>query len=333
MLRVLVLLCGYGLALAAAASEQESVRIALTREASAAPLFVAVSSGYFKAEGLDPRVTFLNAGPSVYAAVASGNADIGLVSLSAPFYSYAAGHGLKIIASRSSDQTGFPIHVLLVSRKAQTAGFSGVRGLAHARIGITDTDSETYYALFNIASRFGLDPGSIKIVSLKSPAGELRALSHDEIAAAVLPFATALQSANKGGRLLPLSDFAEWQQGVVFATAKNIAANRNLIERFVRAYQRGAADYQLNFLHYDDGGDFIPGPNYDRYLDAISREVGISPAMLAITKTYCDRRANLDQADIKKQVQFWQDQGRLDKNIAAADLLDLSFIGEETIAP
>jgi len=55
--------------------------------------------------------------------------------------------------------------------------------------------------------------------------------------------------------------------------------------------------------------------------------------MLAITKTYCDRRANLDEADIKKQVQFWQDQGRLDKNIAAADLLDLSFIGEETVAP
>ena len=41
----------------------------------------------------------------------------------------------------------------------------------------------------------------------------------------------------------------------------------------------------------------------------------------------------LDVADIKKQVQFWQDQGRLDKRIVADDLLDVSFIGEETIAP
>jgi hypothetical protein len=31
-------------------------------------------------------------------------------------------------------------------------------------------------------------------------------------------------------------------------------------------------------------------------------------------------------------VRFWQDRGQLDKRIAAADLLDLSFIGEETIA-
>ena len=31
-------------------------------------------------------------------------------------------------------------------------------------------------------------------------------------------------------------------------TAKNIATTRNLIDRFMRAYQRGTADYQLNFL-------------------------------------------------------------------------------------
>ena len=256
-----------------------------------------------------------------------------MASLSAPFYSYAAAHGLKMIASRSSDQTGFPMYALLVSRKAHAAGFTGVRELAHARIGIADTDSGTYYALFNIVSRFGLDPGSIKTISLKSPAGELGALSRGDVDAALLPFATALHSASRREPLLPLSDFAQWQQGVVFTTAKNIATRRNLIDRFMRAYQRGTADYQLNFLSYDDGGDFIPGPHYDKYLDLIARQVRISSDMLAVTKTYCDRRANLDVTDIKKQVQFWQDQGRLDKRVAAVDLLDLSFIGEETIAP
>ena len=112
-----------------------------------------------------------------------------MASLSAPFYSYAAAHGLKMIASRSSDQTGFPMYALLVSRKAHAAGFTGVRELAHARIGIADTDSGTYYALFNIVSRFGLDPGSIKTISLKSPAGKLGALSRGDVDAALLPFA------------------------------------------------------------------------------------------------------------------------------------------------
>jgi NitT/TauT family transport system substrate-binding protein len=329
----LVLLCGFGLTHGVVAGERESARIALTREASAAPLLVAVAAGYFKAEGLDLEVTFLKTDPYVSAAAASGKVDIGMAGLSASFYSYAAAHSLKMIAARSSDQSGFPMYALLISRKAHEAGFTGVRGLAHARIGITGTDSGTYYALFNIASRFGLDPGSIKTISLKSPSGELWALSRGDIDAALLPFAIALHSASRSEMLLPLSNFAQWQQGVVFTTAKNIATRRNLIDRFMRAYQRGTADYQLNFLSYDDGGDFIPGPHYDKYLDLIARQVQISPDMLAITKTYCDRRANLDVADIKKQVQFWQDQGRLDKRIAAADLLDLSFIGEEAIAP
>jgi hypothetical protein len=62
----------------------------------------------------------------------------------------------------------------------------------------------------------------------------------------------------------------------------------------------------------------------------IARQLQISSAILAKTKTYCDRRANLDVADIVNQVRFWQDRGRLDKGVAAANLLDLSFIGEET---
>jgi NitT/TauT family transport system substrate-binding protein len=328
---ILALLCCSGLPLAA--DELEPVRIGVTREASAASLFIAIDAGYFKAEGLVPQVTFLKADPSVSAAVASGKADIGMAGLSAAFYSYAAGHSLKMIASRSSDQTRFPMYALLISKKAHAAGVSGVRGLPNARIGVASAEGGAYYGLFSIASRFKLDPDSIKTVSLKSSAGELAALSRGEIEAALLPFPTALQSAKGGYSLLLLSDFAQWQQGVVFTTANNIATRRNLIERFMRAYQRGTADYQLNFLSYDDGGDFIPGPYYARYLDLIARQARIPSGILARTKTYCDRRANLDVADIKKQVKFWQDQGRLDKGITATDLLDLSFIGEEPSAP
>jgi len=327
-----ILLFGSPSIRSAAAGQLESVRIGLTREASAAPLFVAIAAGYFTAEGLAPQAIFVKTDFAVPEAVASGKADIGMASLSASFYNYAASHGLKMIASRSSDQTGFPIYALVVSRKAYTSGFTGVRGLSGARIGVSSADSGSYYALFKIASRFGLNPGSIKTAPLKSPAGELGALSRGDIDAALLPFATALHLA-KGRKILPLSDFAQWQQGVVFTTASNMTSRRNLIDRFMRAYQRATADYQLNFLSYDDGGDFIPGPNYDRYLKLIAREVQISPGVLAVTKTYCDRRANLDVADIEDQVRFWQDHGQLGKSVVAADLLDLSFIGEEAITP
>ena len=333
MIRLLLASWAVGLAAAGAAAELQPVRIGLVREASAAPLYIAVAAGRFQAEGLDPRVRFLETEASVSAAVASGEVDIGLSSLSAGFYRYAAAHGFKMIASQASDQSGLPMYALLIGRKGREAGLTDLRGLPGARIGIAETEPGAYYGLFSVASRFGLPPDRIKVVWLKSARHELTALSRGNIDAALLPFATAIRSAGKGDTLLRLSDFALWQQAVVFTAAGNIAARRSLVERFMRAYQHGAADYQLNFLHYDDAGDFIPGPQYDAYLGLIARQARVPAGLLEMTKTYCDRRANLDVADIGRQVKFWQDQGRLDRGIAAADLLDLSFIGEEPGAP
>lgn len=313
----------------AAASELTPLRIGLTRDSRAAPLLIAVAGDYFRAEGLEARLTFLPSDTAVSAAVASGKADIGLASVSGSFYGFAAMHKLKMIASRSSDQTGFPIDALLIGAKAHVAGFTDLRGLAGKRIGIADNEAGATYALFAIAARFGLDFASMKIVPTKSNTAALTSLSRGEIDAALLPYRTALRSIKRGQSLLILSDFAGWQEGAVFTAATTIATRRNLIARFMRAYQRGTADYSINFLQYDDAGDFIPGPDHNRYLDAIAREVKLPPDLLSKTKVYCDRRGNLDAADIERQVRFWQDEGRLDKRIVAADLIDLSFIGEE----
>jgi len=321
-----------GMTCSAVAGEAQPVGIGLTREASAAPLFIAVEEGYFAAEGLEPHLTFFKDDFSVSAAVASGQVDVGFAALSSSFFSYAAAHELKIIASRSSDQSRFPMYVLLTNKEAHSIRRNDVRELVGPRIGVSDLGSSAYYALFNIASRFGLAHDSIKALSVKSPDDELRALSRREIDAALLTYPVALRSVTRQSTLLPLSNFAQRQQGVVFTTAKSIAIKRDLIERTVHAYQRGTADYALNFLQYDDGGDFIPGPRYARYLDLIARQANVSPKILAITKTYCDPRANVNVVDVEGQVRFWQDGGRLDKRIAATDLIDLSFIGTEKAA-
>jgi NitT/TauT family transport system substrate-binding protein len=326
----LLFLCCFGLPLAAFANELTPLRVGATREASGGALLIAIDAGYFKAEGFDAKLVAFENDAAVEAAVTSGKADIGMTALSAPFFDDAAAHRLRIVASRSSDQTGFPMYVLLVSQKARAAGLSGLQGLTNAKIAIARTDaaSSEYYALFRIASRFELKEESIHTLVLNSRADELAALSRGAVDAALLPYPTALALASKGRSIMRLSNFVQWQQGVVFAAADTLD-RRSLIEGFMRAYQRGTAEYALNFQNYDDGGDFIPGPNYDRYLDLIARHAKISPDLLAKTKTYVDRRANLDAPDIRRQVEFWQERGKLDRSISAGDLLELSFIGEE----
>jgi NitT/TauT family transport system substrate-binding protein len=276
---------------------------------------------------------FLADDRAVTAAVAGGKADIGLAGVSDTLYRFAAAHGLKIFASRSSDQTGFPLYTLLVSAKARAGGFTDIRALPHRRIGLAEADAGAAYALFAIAVRFGLDFGTLNIIAEGSRATALGALSRGEIDAVLLPYPLARRSARRDQSLLVLSDFARWQQGVVFTTAAMIATRRDFIARFMHAYQRGTAGYELNFLSYDDAGDFIPGPHYDAYLHAIARQLRLTPDFLAMTKAYCDRRANLDIADIEKQLRFWQSQGRIDQHLALSDLVDPSFIGEEMPSP
>jgi hypothetical protein len=60
----------------------------------------------------------------------------------------------------------------------------------------------------------------------------------------------------------------------------------------------------------------------------IGRQAKLSPTLLERTLRYCDRLARLDVTDISRQLEFWQGLGRVDKRIAPADLLDLSFVDQ-----
>src|ERR1700683_4062607 len=82
-IRVLLLLCCGGLPLAAVAGELQPVRIGLTRDASIAPVLIAIDAGYFELAGLDPKLMPLDSDASVTAAVAADKADIGMAALSA----------------------------------------------------------------------------------------------------------------------------------------------------------------------------------------------------------------------------------------------------------
>jgi len=319
----------FGLAASAGAEEARPLTIALTRDAATAPLLIAESRHGFEAEGVAARLSFLASDAAVTAAVAAGRADIGLAATSEPFFAAAASHGLEIIAARSSDQTRFPIAVLLVGAKARAARLSGLRVIRDGRIGVTDPQAGAYYALFDVAHRFGMAVPAVRTQPLRSEASALAALRRGTVDAVLVSYADAVLAAHPDEAILRLSDFAQWQQGVVFAASSTIAQRRDLVARFMRGYQRGTAEYQLDFQHYDDGGDFIPGPHYAEELALVARQLGSAPALLAATKRYCDRRGNPDAEDLGRQIRFWQAQGKLDQKIVPADLLDLSFIGEE----
>lgn len=326
---LLIALWTVGVSMAGAAADSQPVPIGLVHSAASASLYIGVGNGYFTDEGLDAQLKFFNADAFVQKAVAEGKLDFGVVSLTASFFDYAAKHRLKIIASQVSDQAGYPATALLISKKAYEAGFRSVRDFPRRRIGMTTPDSGERYSLARIAAKYKLASDAIKLVWLRTPAREMAALSRGEVDAAVLPFATAwkFHSSGIGGFLIRLSDLKERQQGVLFTRAQTIKANRSTVDKFMRAYQRSVAEYDLTFQQRDDEGTALPGPHFRDDLTLIARQASLPPELLQYALPYCDHLARLDVTDIDNELKFWQGEGMADKGIASADILDLSFIG------
>ena len=311
------------------AADPQQLRIGLTHTPGAGPLLIAAER-YLADEGLDARLEFLPSDALVAAHVISGELDIGLAELDAPFFTAAAKHHLVLLASEFSDQTGYPANALLVGSTAHGAGLRTVRDLPNKRIGMTTPDAGVRYSLHRVAVRYGIDPGTIKEVWLKTYSAEVAALSRGDIDAAMLPFAMALtlREARKGGAIMRLSDLNQWQEGVVFARRETIDAKRQALTAFIRGYLRGAAEYDLTFQQRGDEGDVLPGPRFADYLTLIGRQTKLAPVLLEKTLRYCDHLARLDVVDIGRQLEFWQGLGFVDKRIRPADLIDFSFIAQ-----
>lgn len=321
--------------LSAAAADLVPIRIGLVPTIESGPLYIAAANGYFKEEGLDAELKFFDTDAQLRRAAAAGKVDVALADLDAALFADAAKHGFKFIASQASDQSGYPTDALLIGKKAHDAGFRSVKDLPGKRIAMTAPGSGEQYSLMRIAHRYGLDPHDLKLVWLKTPAQEIAALARGEVDAAALPFTTVLKlhDAGKGGGVIRLSDLAQRQRGVVFVRAEAIEADRSRVEKFVRAYRRGVAEYDLTFQQRGDEGDVLPGPRFVEYLHLIAQRTKLSPDLLKYALAYCDHLARLDLTDIDRQLAFWQSQGMVDKRVAAADVLDPSFIGEHIRLP
>ncbi len=324
---ILVAVCAIGIS-GACLAETVSIGVASrTGGIGAAPLVVGVSGHHFADFGIEAQLTEFADDAAVEQAVAEGRAEFGAARLDGAFFVYAAAHGLKVIAPEYSDETGYPATGLLVSKAAYDAGLRNPRSLAHRRIGMATADGVTRFELTQVAQRYGLAPDMIEMHWLGTEAKQLSALADGSVDAVVVPFATAyeLRGEGKGAAVIRLSDYAQAQQGVVFARAETISSKHGEVETFMRAYSAAVADYDLTFQQRDDDGGVLPGAHFQDYLASMARQAGISQALLAYALPYCDHLSRLNVADLERQWRFWQHAGLLPDDIALGAVVDLSL--------
>jgi NitT/TauT family transport system substrate-binding protein len=320
--------------IASAAVAQERVTVGTLRDSKNGALFLADSRGYFKAEGLNVEMIAYASAQPVVQALAAGVTDLGLAALTADAFNLAGKGLIKIVAAQAREKRFYEGSDIVASNGAYRRGLHNAEDLAFRSFGISERSSQSHIQIGQIAAAKGFDLTKVIATPLHSRKAMAEAIAKDRVDATILPAheTRELLVANQGKLIAWYSEIDELQLGALFVSSKMIQTRRATVQKFVRAYLRGVADYAVAFLRHDRYAK--------RISDAKSREASLAiaryvypglPVIKAATTIeegayYIDPKGRLDAADIARQIEWYKTQGFLDEGVDARTVLDLSFL-------
>jgi ABC-type nitrate/sulfonate/bicarbonate transport system substrate-binding protein len=200
-------------------------------------------------------------------------------------------------------------------------------------VAIDALGSISHYQLEQIARVKKVDMNRVTVKPMQTLDAIVRAIATNEVDAAIMPasYARDLLASNQAKLVGWYSELDEIQFGALFASSKMLATRRAAIEKVIRAYRRGVADYTEALLRKDRNSKRTADIKSHEAATTIARYVypdhGTSAAVAVEASAYfIDPQAQLDVADIDRQIAWHKAQGRVDKTVSARDVVDPSFV-------
>jgi NitT/TauT family transport system substrate-binding protein len=317
--------------LIAPAAAQERVMVVTQRLTANGGLFIAAVQGYFKAEGLELEMGAYGSAREVVEAVAAGSADLGLTEFTPTAFNLAGQGVIKAIAAQAREKADYEGAELVASNAAYARGLRKFGDLASKTVAIETLGTVPHYQLAEIARVKGFDPATMSVTPLYSSSETAKAIENGKVDAAILPSQAvrSLLGSNQAHFIGWLSEIGEPQTGALFASVAAIKSKRAALEKFVRAYRRGVADYAAALLRHDRFAKRISDSKSRDAAAIIARYVypdtSTGAAIVEASAPFIDPKARIDIADIERQLAWYQARGFVDKTVQARDVVDLSF--------
>ena len=314
------------------ATAQECVVIGTQRLADNGALFLAAAAGYFKAEGIDLVMTAYETDRMVAEALASGATDFALAGFTPAAFNFAGKGTIKAIAARTREKRYYEGTELVASNVGFAKGMRKFEDVADKTIAIDARGLASRYQLEQIARIKNIDLNRITVKPMKTLDAIARAVGSNEVDGAIMPapYARELLGSNQAKLVGWYSELDEQQLGALFVSSKMIGTRREVIEKFVRAYSRGAADYAAALLRKDvhlkrtsDTKSHEAATTIARYVYPNRGESGA--ATIEAAAFYIEPQARLDIADLERQIAWYKAQGLVDKNVVARGVVDPGF--------
>jgi NitT/TauT family transport system substrate-binding protein len=318
-----ITLLGNGPAVAA-----DTIKVGVLHLASSGPIFIAKEKGYFAAEGLDAELSYFQAAQPIAVAVVSRDIDFGVTAFTAGFFSLAGKGGITVIGAQSREEPGYHLIAYIATNKAYDAGFRSLKDFPGKKIAITQVGSSFHYSLGLLADKLHFPLASVQLAPLQSLGNMASAVEGNQVDGALMPASVAVPLIEKGkAHLLGwVGKETPWQLGALFTSPRMVQEHRAIVEKFVRAYQKGAQYFYDQLLAKDASGKVVGGPERGDALAIIAKYVNAKPEQVAKSIAFIDPQGRLLVGDVYHQVAWYQAQGLLDKSINAKSFLDLSFI-------
>ncbi len=309
--------------LAADPASAEAIKISVIKAASYGPFFVAQERGYFTDEKLDVQFVFFEASPPIAVALLSGDLDFGIGATSAAFF--GLGDRLRIIGGFAREAPSFQGMTFVASNRGYAEGVKSLRDIANHSVAIGTIGSSPHYSLALIEEKYGIDPKSVRVLALQTVSNQVSALIGGQADAGVTIAAGLMPAVARGDvKLLGfMGDEVPWQLSSIFTATKMADDRHPTVERFLRAYRRGAHAYVDAFAGAD--GKRRDGPTAPDILAIIAKYVGQTPDELKTAIGYVDPDARVDPKDLQRQADWYKSQGMLKSTVDARSFIDRRY--------
>lgn len=311
------------------AMARDEVVLGALRFTSHSAGFIAYEKGYFAAEGIDLKFEFFQAAQPIAVATASGDVDFGVAGVTGGLMNLAEKNALRVVGGVLHGKKGVDGMMILASNQAYEGGLDSAAKIKGHSMAMTQIGSTFHYMTARIAETEGFALSEVKLVPLQKVGSMVAALKSGQVDAMIMVphVAKALVSAGAAKQIGWLYDHAEYQISTLITSVDNIETERDMVERFIRAYAKGIADF--NRVMLDPAADpaekaemtaLIHKYVYnDRPLEKASGSIQAGAMNL-------NEGAALNVTDVAAQMKWFVDQGLVKSALSVDQLVDASFV-------
>jgi NitT/TauT family transport system substrate-binding protein len=303
------------------------MKVGALRFTSHSPSFIAFERGYFAEEGLNVEFEFFEAAQPMAVAIASGDADYAVTAISGGLISLAEKGATKVIGGALSEEKGIDGQKILASNAAFQAGLTSPAALGGKRFAVTQAGSSFHYMGSKVAKAEGVE---VEFVPLQKVGAIIGALKSGQVDAwSIVPnIAKPLAGSGAVHIIGDVADYiSNYQVTTVFTSADNAANERAQTEAFLRAYSRGAADYNAALVDKTGGAEaedeMVRMIHKYVYTD---REYDKAKPSIVNGAMRINADAALNMASVEDQLNWFKSEDLVKDTITTDMLVDTSYV-------